>query len=102
MAREKVAVPQTLHLARLAQATPGEWVWLPGGELRVLSPSGKHGGDPVTGWLVCLGGEVIVDLPHGNFVRLRPSEGYRVTAGEPWTAFGTREGSVLLLSADGG
>lgn len=107
MARERVAVPQALHLTRLAQGSPGQWVGLPGGELRVLNLSGKHsanqpGGDAVTGWLVCLSGEAVIDLPLNNFVRLRPGEGYRVTATEPWTAFGTREGSVLLFAAEGG
>lgn len=102
MAREKVAVPQSLHLTRLAQSAPGQWVGLPGGELRVLNLNGKLSGEPVTGWLVCLSGEAVIDLPRNNFVRLRPGEGYRVTADEAWTAFDTKEGSVLLLSVDAG
>lgn len=102
MAREKVAVPQALHLTRLAQSSPGQWVGLPGGELRVLNLNGKLTGDAVTGWLVCLSGEAVIDLPQNNFVRLRPGEGHRVTAIEAWTAFDTKEGSVLLLSVDAG
>ena len=98
----RAASPQSLHLTRLAQSSPGQWVGLPGGELRVLNLNGKLTGDPVTGWLVCLSGEAVIDLPLNNFVRLRPGEGYRVTAAEPWTAFGTREGSVLLFAAEGG
>ncbi|OLV20057.1 hypothetical protein [Deinococcus marmoris] len=102
MPRERVAVPQALHLTRLAQSSPGQWVGLPGGELRVLNLSGKLTGDAVTGWLICLSGEAVVDLPQNNFVRLRPGEGYRVSAGESWMAFDTKEGSVLLLSVDAG
>ena len=102
MARERAAVPQALHLTRLAQGSPGQWVGLPGGELRVLNLNGKLTGDAVTGWLICLSGEAVIDLPRNNFVRLRPGEGYRVTANEAWTAFDTKEGSVLLLSVDAG
>ncbi len=102
MARQRAAIPQALHLTRLAQSSPGQWVGLPGGELRVLNLSGKLTGDAVTGWLICLSGEAVVDLPQNNFVRLRPGEGYRVTAAELWTAFDTKEGSVLLFSADVG
>ncbi|CAM3692622.1 hypothetical protein [Deinococcus frigens] len=102
MAREKVAVPQALHLIRLAQSSAGQWVGLPGGELRVVHLNGKLTGDVTTGWLICLSGEAVIDLPQNNFVRLRPGEGYRVTAEESWTAFDTKEGSVLLFSADAG
>ncbi|MEF2276728.1 hypothetical protein V3W47_00340 [Deinococcus sp. YIM 134068] len=89
--------PQTLHLARLAQGTPGEWVTLPGGLLRVLALGGKVAGPAASGWLTCLTGEAVLDLPHGEFVRLRPAEGYRVTSGEAWVALPVRSGTVLLL-----
>ncbi len=94
--------PQALHLPRLAQGAPGEWVRLPGADVQVVALTGTLTGPAVTGWLVCLGGEVIVDLPLNNFVRLRPGEGHRVRAAEAWTALGTREGSVLLLTPDAG
>ncbi|GGM14094.1 hypothetical protein [Deinococcus aerophilus] len=94
--------PQSLHLPRLAQATPGEWVRLPGGHVQIVALAGTLTGPAVTGWLICLGGEVIVDLPLNNFVRLRSGEGHRVRTDEAWTAFGTREGSVLLLTPDAG
>ncbi|MFC4427365.1 hypothetical protein [Deinococcus navajonensis] len=99
-ARPRPEVPQALHLARLAQATPGEWVVLPGGRVRTLNLSGRVEGPALTGWLVCLTGEAVVDLPLSNFVRLRASEGYRVGESEPWTAFDTRAGTVLLLMPD--
>lgn len=89
--------PQALHLARLAQGTPGEWTTLPGGELRVLALAGKIGGPALGGWLTCLSGEAVLDLPHGEFVRLRPAEAYRVTPDQPWEALPVRAGTVLLL-----
>jgi len=96
----KPEAPQSLHLARLAQGSPGEWGRLPGGRVRVVTLSGTLTGPAETGWLVCLSGEAVVDLPLSNFVRLRPAEGYRVRAGEPWTAFGTKDGTVLILTPD--
>lgn len=96
----KPDVPQSLHLARLAQGSPGEWVRLPGGRVRVVNLSGTLTGPAETGWLLCLSGEAVVDLPLSNFVRLRPAEGYRVRAEEAWTAFGTKDGTVLILTPD--
>lgn len=93
--------PQALHLARLAGSTPGEWVALPGGFLRVLALSGKVDGPAGSGWLTCLTGEAVLDLPHGEFVRLRAAEGYRVTPGEAWRALPVRPGTVLLLAPEG-
>ncbi|GGS30346.1 hypothetical protein [Deinococcus knuensis] len=90
--------PQALHLPRLAQGTPGEWVRLPGGNVQVVTLTGTLTGPATPGWLVCLTGEAVVDLPLRNFVRLRPGEGYHVTPEQPWTAFGTRDGTTLLLS----
>ncbi|PTA66485.1 hypothetical protein [Deinococcus arcticus] len=92
--------PQALHLARLAQGSPGQWVRLPGSGLQVLELAGTLTGPAVTGYLLCLSGEAVVDLPLSNFVRLRPAEGYRVQAQSPWTAFATKEGTVLLLSPE--
>lgn len=94
--------PQALHLVRLALGTPGEWVILPGGGLRVLALAGKVGGLPGSGWLVCLSGEAIVDLPQRDFVRLRPGEGYAVSAGQPWEALPVKAGTVVLLVGWGG
>lgn len=93
--------PQALHLARLAGSTPGEWVALPGGLLRVLALRGKVGGPPVPGWLTCLTGEALLDLPQREFVRLRPAESYRVSPDAPWEALPVRSGTVLLLVPEG-
>ncbi|WP_051935500.1 hypothetical protein [Deinococcus sp. YIM 77859] len=92
--------PQALHLARLAQGTPGEWITLPGGLLRVLALSGKVRGPAVSGWLTCLTGEALVDLPHREFVRLRAAEGYLLTVTEAWEALPLKTGTVLLLVPD--
>ncbi|GAA5513254.1 hypothetical protein Dcar01_01983 [Deinococcus carri] len=89
--------PQALHLARLAQGTPGEWVALPGGRLRVLALAGKTPGPAASGWLTCLTGEALLDLPRREFVRLRAAESYRVAPGEAWEALPVRAGTVLLL-----
>ncbi|THF86095.1 hypothetical protein E7T09_12735 [Deinococcus sp. KSM4-11] len=101
MPRPRPDVPHALHLTRLAQGTPGEWVRLPGGNVRVLNLSGKAPQAGLDGWVVCLSGEAVIDLPLNNFVRLRPGEGHRVTASEPWVPFDTREGTVILLVVDG-
>ncbi|EYB69656.1 hypothetical protein DEIPH_ctg004orf0187 [Deinococcus phoenicis] len=93
--------PQALHLARLAQGTPGEWVTLPGGLLRVLALQGKVAGPAVSGWLTCLTGEALLDLPQGEFVRLRAAEGYRVGLDEAWEALPVKAGTVLLLVPGG-
>ena len=99
-ARPRPEIPQALHLGRLAQASPGEWVRLPGGELRVVLLQGKLAGEGQAGWLLCLSGEAVIDLPLKNFVRLRPAEGYRMRLDEPWTAFDTKADTTLLLVAD--
>lgn len=86
--------PQALHLVRLAQGSPGQWVTLPGRGLRVLGLTGAVTAD-APGWLLCLKGEAVVDLPDLNFVRLRVGEAF-APAGS-WKAVPTREGTVLLL-----
>nr|WP_232472146.1 MULTISPECIES: hypothetical protein [Deinococcus] len=68
--------------------------------LRVLALQGKVGGPAVSGWLTCLAGEALLDLPQREFVRLRAAEGYRVTPGEAWEALPVKAGTVLLLVPD--
>lgn len=89
--------PQSLHLPRLAQSAPGQWVQLPGSAARVLALGGKiseQGG----GALLCLVGEVVVDLPTGAFVHLRTGELFAATG--PWQALALKEGTVLLQWLD--
>ena len=86
--------PAPLHFIRLAQGSAGVWVTLPGGGLRVIALTGRVHLD-LHGWLLCLKGEAVIDLPEGDFVRLRTGEGYLLAA--PWDALPTREGTVLAL-----
>lgn len=94
------AVPQALHLSRLAQGAPGQWVALPGGGVRITALVGSQAGVPGPGWVVCLSGEAVVDLPLNNFVRLRATESYRVPPGEAWTALPVKAATVLLFIPD--
>ena len=72
----------------------GEWVQLPGSPARVLGLTGRTV-ETAPGDLVCLAGEVVVDLPAGAFVRLRAGEALRVGGGG-WQALATAAGTVLL------
>ena len=67
---------------------------LPWGGLRVIELVGHLRMD-APGWLLCLKGEAVIDLPDGDFVRLRTGEGYLLTSS--WDALPTREGTALLL-----
>ncbi|MFD2608338.1 hypothetical protein ACFSR9_02650 [Deinococcus taklimakanensis] len=87
--------PQALHFIRLAQGSPGQWVTLPGGALRVIALSGKLEAQSARGWLLCLKGEAVVDLPTLDFLRLRAGEGHQLTT--TWDALPTREETVVLL-----
>lgn len=87
--------PQALHFVRLAQGSPGTWVTLPGGAGRVILLPPRLRAQREHGWLLCLKGEAVVDLPSLDFVRLRVGEGFPLTAG--WDALPTQEGTVLLM-----
>ncbi len=89
--------PQSLHLARLAQGSPNQWVILPNSPLKVIQLTGKLQGPQVGGYLVCLSGELVLDLPKGQYVRLCASESYQIKQQEPWLAFPTKGQPVLLL-----
>lgn len=88
------APPAPLHFVRLAAGSPGVWVTLPGGGLRVIQLVGQVAMD-VPGWVLCLKGEVVIDLPDGDFVRLRAGEGYQLVSA--WEVLPTRDGTTLLL-----
>ncbi|RJF73181.1 hypothetical protein D3875_18135 [Deinococcus cavernae] len=79
---------------RLAQGLPGFWVALPGGGLRVVQLVGPLSMN-APGWLLCLKGEAVIDLPDGDFVRLRAGEGYQLAS--MWDVLPTRDGTTLLL-----
>ena len=77
--------PQTaaLHLGRLARATPGLPLDLPqaAGRLHTLYLTAPFEDTPEERWYVCLSGQLLIDLPHGDFVHLRSQEACRVAAG---------------------
>ncbi|WP_291424102.1 hypothetical protein [Deinococcus sp.] len=87
--------PPPLHLIRLAQGSPGEWVTLPGAAGRVIGLAAKLQRQSAHGWLLCLKGEAVIDLPGGDFVRLRVGEGFLLVT--QWDALATRDGTVLAL-----
>lgn len=88
--------PQPLHLLRLAEAQAGQWVALPSSTLRVVQLAGKMPPQSRYGWLLCLQGEAVIDLPELQFVRLRVGEGYAVPP--QWKAVALAAPTVLLLS----
>lgn len=96
---DRIATPASLHLARLAQATPDAPLELPesGGRLSSLHLTHKHSLEPIEAWYVVLSGELLIDLPHGQFVHLRAGETYRAPAGLARTLSPVREASVLIV-----
>ncbi|AFZ68724.1 hypothetical protein [Deinococcus peraridilitoris] len=95
-----VARPPALHLARLSQATPDEALDLPesGGALCTLHLTRKRSDEAQGCWYVCLSGELLIDLPHGNFVHLRAQETCRVPEGVARTLTPVREATVLVIT----
>lgn len=98
--RARPEAPPPLNLARLAAGAPGTWVMLPGADVRVLALEGKLMGPAASGWLVCLTGEALIDLPEGDFVRLRASEAHRLTPGDDWEALPVKAATVLMFISD--
>lgn len=95
--------PTPLHLPRLAAATPDQWVTLPESESplrqRVLWLTQKCAGERagVGGeWLLCLSGQVVLDLPAGQWAQLGAGESLRIGAGTVWDAV-PASGKVVLL-----
>lgn len=90
------ARPEALHLVRLAQATPDHTLDLPHGALRTLHLTRKRQDEARAGWYICLAGEVLLDLPHGDFVHLRAGEGCRLGPDTPRTLTPVGEATLLL------
>ena len=93
-------MPGVLHLLRLAQSSPERALELPGGGLSVLNVTKAQDGGAAARWYVCLEGTLILDLPHGDFVQLRPGEGYHVPAGQARRLTPVRSATVLLIPMD--
>ncbi len=97
---ERRPTPTSLHLARLAAATPDVPVGLPesGGRLSTLHLTQPQDGGAQERWYVCLTGELILDLPQHEFVHLRVGETYRVAQGVTRTLTPVRDASVLVIA----
>jgi len=95
----RVPQPEALHLTRLAKATPDEALELPGtgGALRALHLTRKQQADDMDCWIVCLAGEVLIDLPSNAFTHLRAGETCRVPADTPRSLTPVREATVLIV-----
>ncbi|MDO4262993.1 MAG: hypothetical protein Q4C67_02230 [Deinococcus sp.] len=95
-----------LHLPRLAAAQPNTWVTLPAGGLpfvqsalyltRRLPAQSTH---PAGEWLLCLAGDVVVDLPAGQWARLRAGETLPLPPSVSWQALPAQDDAVLLRTA---
>ncbi|MGI8747275.1 MAG: hypothetical protein ACR2J4_02835 [Deinococcus sp.] len=98
-------MPDALNLPRLARASPGQPVDLPGPGsgspgLSVLHLTARqHGGERACTH-VCLEGTLILDLPHGDFVQLRAGESYSAPAGQGRTWLPVGPATVLLVWGD--
>ena len=90
-------MPDALHLIRLAHSNPERALNLPGGGLSVLHLSSGQDGGAAACWYVCLEGSLILDLPHGDFVQLRPGESYQALAGQARRLTPVRGATVLMI-----
>ena len=95
-------MPDALHLPRLAQSSPERPLELPGGGLSVLHLTRAQDGGSEARWYVCLEGTLILDLPHGDFVQLRPGEGYAAPDGQARRLTPVRGATVLIVPGSGG
>ncbi|ADV68338.1 hypothetical protein [Deinococcus maricopensis] len=87
----------SLHLVRLAQATPDTRVALPGSAaLAALHVTRKTPDAPSGAWYVLLDGELVLDLPGGQFAHLRAGETYFVPDGAACTL--TPVGAATILT----
>lgn len=94
--------PAPLHLPRLAAAAPDTWVTLPAAGLpfvqsalhltRRLPAQTAH---PQGEWLLCLSGDVVVDLPAGQWARLRAGETLQLPPAVTWQAIPQAEAALL-------
>jgi hypothetical protein len=90
--------PAALHLLRLARVTPDQAVLLPGTGLRALHLTTAQAG-PAGGAVICLDGELIVDLAGGAFVRLRAGEACALSAAH--SLLPVLASCTVLLSGEG-
>lgn len=88
--------PQALHLTRLALVHAGEWFSLPNSQAKLIHLKRKMQMPETKSWVICLSGEAMIDLPDGEFVRLKASEGFELQA-TTWETLPVRDGTVLMV-----
>ena len=73
-----------VNLARVAKAHGGSLdLPLRGASVRAMSLSGPRDDGTGEAFYLALDGELVVDLPHGEFTHLRPGDSVTVPAGTP-------------------
>ncbi len=75
-------VEQPLNLPALARSAAGIGQLVPGTPFEVWAPEQGHREDLSRAvWLLVLEGDLIIDLPYGDFRHLRTGEAIHLTAG---------------------
>lgn len=93
----KAGVGRVLNLPALASSALGEAVAVPGQPFSVqqlLAPAVLYGAVPR--WLTVLRGEVIVDLPSGDFRVLRSGDGVAFAPGSQATVRSVASPALLM------
>lgn len=89
-------MPQTLNLLSLARTSPGEPTVVPGTDLKVRALTKVTQLKlTVPLWLVVLEGDLIIDLPFGDFRNVQQGDSLRLEAGLELTLTPLKE-TVLL------
>ncbi|MBB6099591.1 hypothetical protein HNR42_003044 [Deinobacterium chartae] len=91
--------PTVWHLPRLAASLGGEPLALPGapGKLLTWELRAPRMDLAQRSVYLCLEGELLLDLPHGDFVHLRPLEACRIEAQVARTLTPVERASVLVI-----
>ncbi|GGJ26379.1 hypothetical protein [Deinococcus roseus] len=86
-----------IHLKQLAQTLPNTPMHLPhtGGETLTCLLNEAKADEALDSYYLCLEGELLIDLPYGDFVHLKPQEAARIEAGKQRKL--TPVGRTLLL-----
>lgn len=93
-------VGRPLNLLSLARGAPGRRQAVPGGALEVLAVDGGGPAEGVSGrWLILLAGDLLIDLPHGDFRHLGPGDRLTLPAGIE-VGYKPLQPSVLLLGPE--
>lgn len=91
------ATPLPLNLLHLAKAEPGVAKSVLSGDLSVQALTAPLTLKPAALWLLVLEGEIIADLPHGDFRVLKVGDSLRLEA--PEAVLTPLEEAVFLFTA---